>query len=270
MVLRCRTPRANQLGARKPPWEVSPFPSPRLRPPNFCCINCILSTKVINECDQGQQEPGLFYSPDSGTKYSHLKSRRQKPSKTFQAGGPFFRALVQSASSAKQNMIRRKGRRTKWKRRSGLVESGRGEARGLRKGRTDGWLIPTEQMTLSSAPASPPLRASPFRNYFRGFNPSLFKTGLPLLEDGWRITRVTSVSPPSSCSGRFVQTHVEVIEHLVHRLHPVAHPLELHVQVDELGLVLPPLVAVGRRQRLQLSCKHFEAQLLFESPSTFK
>ena len=108
---RCRTPCANQLGWRKPPC----LGKPPLSPPNFCCINCILSTKVINECDQGQQEPGLFYSPDSGTKYSHLKSRRQKPSKTFQAGGPFFRASVQSASSAKQNMIRRKGRRTKWK-----------------------------------------------------------------------------------------------------------------------------------------------------------
>ena len=50
------------------------------------------------------------------------------------------------------------------------------------------------------------------------------------------------------------QTHVEVIEHLVHHFHPVAHPLELHVQVDELGLVLAPLVAVRRREGLQLPC----------------
>ena len=66
------------------------------------------------------------------------------------------------------------------------------------------------------------------------------------------LRREGGVVLSSQVSGR--QTHVEVIEHLVHHLHPVAHPLELHVQVDELGLVLPPLVAVGRRQGQQLSC----------------
>ena len=53
---------------------------------------------------------------------------------------------------------------------------------------------------------------------------------------------------------------MEVVEHLVHHLHPVAHPLELHVQVDELGLVLAPLVAVRRREGLQLPCIELKAE----------
>ena len=51
----------------------------------------------------------------------------------------------------------------------------------------------------------------------------------------------------------FYTTHVKVVQHLVEHLRPVPHPLQLHVRVHELGLVLTALVPARRRQGLELA-----------------
>ena len=129
-----------------------------------------------------------------GTEYSHLKSRRQKPSKTFQAGGRTILSCfgpICVLCEAKHDSP--KGAKDKVEEGGASEErfSGKWPRRELRAtdGRTDGSFRQGKRLS----PPSPPLRASPFRNYFRGFNPSLFKTGLPLLEDGWWIKRLSAL-----------------------------------------------------------------------------
>ena len=50
-------------------------------------------------------------------------------------------------------------------------------------------------------------------------------------------------------------TYVHIVENGAEHFQPIFHALEFDVHVDELGLVLPPLIAGGRGQSLDFTCK---------------